>query len=1567
LITNINAPLGRLFNETGHVLKAILLTTTGLIFNLPDFLKYVEGVAEPGEFKSNINNVFFELRAMAMSVGNVVRQFNILGTCPLVNPHENPLTSGVSGPPISQNVDVFCCAAAVIEGLLRIVIELLRMIFLSVVIIFEGVGASQDFGEILLEILVIQRSGDITLELIPAINATIYGALCYSFGGLPIVLRLIDEYIPSIGYFDCASGPRTPPPFGPHRLWEAFWRAISEFFAFLILAQMEVVALVIQVIPIAVVDPSGPATTLCVCRNAIDNPPEQPCVAVPGSDDDNVCGCQLALKIYDAWVGRLMTFIRSLGRFISCLTKIRFVGQIAEKLYEFFGVDGARTLKGDICTIIGLIETIVEFFSLILQGRLDDAIRGLVLEIPAIARIIDSVNAIWNFLVDFSAKAKAYVLCLLARIKEILLFIPKCVASCFIPITSFGDCDKCTLSASCGPVWGDPSPIIVAKRVDENVTDEEIFDLDLNFDPSKTDSPCHEQFLAATSNNSRPADRRDLKICVLSSSFTQIMDLFLFNTNSSDRIVDPMLLYDPFVTIEFIGNATYGAVETFSYLSNMVLENRTDNRTVADYLAERNITDRFSIRAGLILEIFVRAMMNETSSPTLTTLTSIWKYGFQVWFEVWELYKEGDPLQKSVPEENPLGKLSTWTQAFSEMVSGVTGKLGIASKEVQSWWSGVSTNWVEKSGYALQEQHLTSGAYIINTVRSRIQWNLDGRPQDKEPYPLGNIQERRLYGILQRRIKESQTEEEEEHWKSVRAQFFPRWEPVEKKKISRPALIESDCPSRRCWDDVGNVIGGCDLSRITCGCNLFTDRGSCCTGNATFPVCLENVTAGECNGTFVVGVTNCSNSCDAILAVNSSFGACCTPGACELTIEAGCNGTWNAHKTCSNPRLSEKCDNCRNRNLPDIDITSELFCPIASLAGEVSRQPCATRKCRDDEGNEIATCGVDRDPAFGRLQCGCDIPPETEGACCARQIPGPLNPDPPIQCLGVMNFSRCDDLTPSVGLLDTLWAWKANRTCPSCFADEAVAISERGACCHGPPENTTCELTTFEVCVGLDGVFDANTSCDSKNLDGRCNRCQAEGCQECAWFLAVINDVTDAIVGCIDDLIELRDERQNRTLTKPLRPQKSRSFFMPYDPPQREKQIKRAIGTTSLNQWIIFIFESIVNWFISLFGVEGLDFNQLTDDISDFFRNPDPDDPRGLRFWISWLFRCNYQEMSRCDEGRQGLGLERGLLVALIVLTILVGLLFRLWRFLGSLISGAILLGIFIIVTFGVAYFYSPACALSLSGSPPLIPDCICEDIRNGLRKLDVDCLPLCDVACTGTLVCNDFDCECVNATGVCVNGRGDCPGEDVDFRREFPMCHADPYNFNGPFRLFTFAVRRFSPALFCLMEQSDFVLFSWIRELPSGDTAFDFNTETCIERDFGRRWIFCFRTNFWMWFPLVAFVFIGVVIIFFFIGTVIFLLVSLVDLVANFLAFLVEVFSRFGKFGDRKEKYFRESRRYEVSLDDPPRAKGNLTMKDTMKAMEKKIPQARSPGGPTGFNFSGRRHPKYKDSEKRE
>jgi hypothetical protein len=1056
---------------------------------------------------------------------------------------------------------------------------------------------------------------------------------------------------------------------------------------------------------------------------------------------------------------------------------------------------------------------------------------------------------------------------------------------------------------------------------------------------------------------------KDAEWCYVSGLVSRVIDVGLshYSEDLDRRIVDPYILYDWGIGFDFVRNVTTRVPHMSRYLFEHIftdepLEPSDFNHTMVEYLAIHNasweVTDMLAYKVEMLARAFEAARENgiRTRGGDLIEIVldiskfwSGWKFPNITWGSG---ASAEPPLIDPLNAENLLARREeaaeignallypgTWARAASK------GKQKIVNATAPFFGGGLAVAneifraWLVKSGYR-RKPHLFDGLYVAAAAaRARFQWRMAGGAMEDEPEPHGTKIQLDKWARFTKREADARTEEEKEHWRTVRAREVPNlayFARVDAEKHARGELVTSDCGDRSCWDHAGNVIGDCKKKApgIFCECELPNQiNGACCLPDPQ--PCFQFGNEANClldAGTFLLG-----HDCEScFVQVNETVGACCLqdvvfststgtgppPKRCRILAFDECDalgGTWNANKTCAADDLAPECKHCALRRVPDIDIGGELLCP---LAGDVTFAPCPKRNCWDPIGDSIGNCTLGSEPIFGNPQCECEFPSltnATTGACCKE--------------------FECDITSSAACAANASWTFMPESSCGACFV---TLNASNAACCHGPPEGKSCDMTDAQECFDLGGIWNQGRDCSSNALDADCEACSAKGCRSCNLLIAVINQVIDLIVGCINDMIALRE---GAATTLPTKEQKdaaraARSFRMSYDPPSSFRPPRRKSivgdGVQSLTRFFFRVIEWVLNGILALiewafgawlgFAIEfRLDLVSLVDRIADFVTNDDVDDPNGLLFWVFFMFRCNFVEGARCEEGRTGTGLPNGILWVYGVLIVLAILVIKFFPFLTFTI--ALLFGISIVIVLSVSYHISPWCFTPpfiiplILPSPwplPLIPNCAFPDAADQVRRLDVPCLPLCSVAGNQSMP-SDPDCDQEAA----------CPGSGQNFRRKFPDCWNAPYLFRGPLRNLFFFLRFRAPGISCfLVESENSIGDAATGEFPLLEERSTFPGDQCGEPDFvDDRWKWCFRSNWLMWFVLLAIVmFVGVVLA----ETILvlyLLFVAWIAALSALLLFLLAIFSRTAKTGDKPMAYYRK-RRPTVPYPPDPRTK---------------------------------------------
>lgn len=200
--------------------------------------------------------------------------------------------------------------------------------------------------------------------------------------------------------------------------------------------------------------------------------------------------------------------------------------------------------------------------------------------------------------------------------------------------------------------------------------------------------------------------------------------------------------------------------------------------------------------------------------------------------------------------------------------------------------------------------------------------------------------------------------------------------------------------------------------------------------------------------------------------------------------------------------------------------------------------------------------------------------------------------------------------------------------------------------------------------------------------------------------------------------------------------------------------------------------------------------------IAGFTISISPEESNSIYFWLNKLL--SWPASYDCTElAMRGFALGNLQLTIAIVLVvyIVVGIFFYkmagyieiLQLFTGQLIT--ILMLTYIPVVMFVNYGASP---LSLA-----IPFCVADDLYEMSLDANVPCLGI------NTLFPGFFP------TNV-------CPTVAADYMREFPDCSAAPFFFNNPWRIIFFTFEFISGSINTFLLNTDFILISWIRLIPS-------------------------------------------------------------------------------------------------------------------------------------------------------
>ena len=640
------------------------------------------------------------------------------------------------------------------------------------------------------------------------------------------------------------------------------------------------------------------------------------------------------------------------------------------------------------------------------------------------------------------------------------------------------------------------------------------------------------------------------------------------------------------------------------------------------------------------------------------------------------------------------------------------------------------------------------------------------------------------------------------------------------------------------------------------------------------------------------------------------------------------------------------------------------WCPSGDLTDAFTEIKCADRKCWTPTGVPgDGTCNTKS--IIGKATCGCIN--FNHPACCRADS----CITPTTTCAGGVFVKDCTECVDGVrGICCTVSPYISIHTgCPSnttffagtqntsyCFAANRGKLM--GACCTS--NGTACQLSNESQCVDvLNGIWNRGQNCSSNNLDFVCKRCGAPPCRSCEFIRRTVNDVIALLVLPFEDILrgaccfndtcfsdiqkrECRDKGSNAfwfynsECSICLKTQQQAQYYgQSEDLPFLSAPVP--LRVEDFSNTILTVFEWIINTtYNGVVIVVNAAFNQqwqiIDFDIREDLLNPvrrfimtnDHEDPRSWSFWAFFIVNCDPIDHPRCDRGRQGLGLRRGLLVTTITIILLIILLnkFPGLNILGTLITGIILVIFFFALLFATSYMMSPACLIPASAPAflvkakegtakryvlrlpksifrrilaiyltiPMLPECLGDDIYDEIIEpiFNVSCLIDCTVSCPlepykwpcgweiPTIPSNNVTNEtCIpNATDCC--SVATCHENGI-----LPNCSAEPYNFNAFFREIFFLLRWKIPKVNCFLFHSNFFLFSWIDEVSQEIAKEkDFPGDECSPPDFvDERWKHCFKSNLLsLAFPILIFI-LSIVTLFVILPLLLLLLVAILKI----------------------------------------------------------------------------------------
>lgn len=328
-----------------------------------------------------------------------------------------------------------------------------------------------------------------------------------------------------------------------------------------------------------------------------------------------------------------------------------------------------------------------------------------------------------------------------------------------------------------------------------------------------------------------------------------------------------------------------------------------------------------------------------------------------------------------------------------------------------------------------------------------------------------------------------------------------------------------------------------------------------------------------------------------------------------------------------------------------------------------------------------------------------------------------------------------------------------------------------------------------------------NTMHDTRQID--INLCIGDTCINCTLLDEALDKIVNLIFLCINDSSSFIDVNANFSQAGNAIPKQPKPGFTKPISIAPFTYFETTDPTTNVATAFLWLLDQVT--------FNTVNFTYTADYIGYFFTNGNSSDQNSWRFWAEFFTHCDYQNGPRCQVNPSGLGIYPAIGVVLIVYFGIV-LAFGFFTPFGS--SAAIALLPFLIpAMISVGYFISPWCEIPKYPIPiPLLPNCLGDDIFEGLYSLQADCI--------------QWQTFLPNITTV------PCPTAAVNYTRIFPDWKREPYIFNNGLRNIFFFFEWQVPSVNEFLNTTNILLFSWIRTVPyiNQYMMFDFSNGTIQE-----------------------------------------------------------------------------------------------------------------------------------------
>ena len=388
-----------------------------------------------------------------------------------------------------------------------------------------------------------------------------------------------------------------------------------------------------------------------------------------------------------------------------------------------------------------------------------------------------------------------------------------------------------------------------------------------------------------------------------------------------------------------------------------------------------------------------------------------------------------------------------------------------------------------------------------------------------------------------------------------------------------------------------------------------------------------------------------------------------------------------------------------------------------------------------------------------------------------------------------------------------------------------------------------------------------------------------ETCLKCRLLTEVVDDYVNAVARCIADIQKGVIVDQTLFLARTPYSTDTGSSISTSMKSNVSSIIISHVDSSSnasfnivLADWLQWLLDQII-------AGAGKLKEWLIDGPGRFLGSPNSGDPNSLFFWAEFMVMCNYQEMTRCEEGPQGLGLPESLKIVLYVYAVILGLAVLFPPFLTLLMFIIPFTFVFLMAT---AYLMSPSCMIPT----PLIslPNCFADDSLIFMSKFDLECLPWQSILPGLTTI--------------------QCPSVTQDYKRDFVHCEDSPYYFVDGTRNFFFLIEWHYPSINAFLRTTPIPFFSWIYSIGyfKDKMTFDFGASG-VPND---TWISCNAITSLNYGPITSVAVEGLFLFLFFLPPVFLLVFTVLQIVALLLNLVMEIISSISRYQFNRNSYFK-------------------------------------------------------------